>query len=128
MTVDFDTLSQFAEVLDTDEVDELAKARKPSGAPSQYVEWFLNEQGGDSVFLPVEALGERRIKDNGTAPHDEKSVQTLAGNIRKYARLNEVEVNATARKRAGQLGILFERREPDYSPGRGRKPAAAEAE
>lgn len=129
MTVDFDALDLQAEVLDPDEVDELADARKSSGRPAQLVEWFESQDG--ARFIPADALGERTVKtDNGShrEPHDLNSLQNVAGGVRKYARLNGYEVNAAAKVRQGVLGIALTHEKPTYHEGRGRKPAAAPAE
>jgi hypothetical protein len=129
MTVNVEDIFRQAEPLDEDEAAELTAARKTTAVPAKLVEGF-DEQDSERLFVPASALGERRIKtDNGTesAPHNIKSLQTLAGNVRKHARLNDYEVNAEARKREGVLGILFTRETPPYREGVGR-PKAEPAE
>jgi len=124
--LDLEAIEAQAEILDPDEVAELAPARKSSSAASKLVEWF-DGQDADSRFVTSDLLGTRNTRDSGTQPHDLDSLKNLAGQIRKYARTNNVTVEANAKRRGREEGILFERKTPSYQEGRGRKPASATA-
>ena len=117
--LDLELIEAEAEVLDVDEVSELGTARKSSSAASKLADWF-NSQSSAYRFVPATALGQRSTREGGAQEHNLDSLRNLAGQVRKYARENRLEVEANAKTREGTLGILFERAEPSYQPGRGR--------
>lgn len=127
MTVtDVDSIWSSATVIDPEDVAARTRpGRTGAGSQAQrFVESF-NHRADPKLFLSADVLGERNVRQDGattTAPHDFKSRQNLARDIRTYARDNGYEVNAEALElRDGTLGIEFRKEQPPEKSTRGPK-------